>query len=337
MTDKPTYEELVQRVKELEKGAVEQRRVEKRLEEREQTLQALLNAPTETAMLVDLEGTLLAINEVAAQRLGKKIDELIGKGMHDRMPYDLAVSRKAQADKVARSGKPARFQDERAGRIYDTNIYPIFDVGEKVTALAIYARDITEIKRTEEELRESEEKYRNIIYESPVGISIYDASGQCVESNDSIARIVGTTKEQALQQNYNNIESWKESGLFGKAKSAIEDQSTKRHYLKVKSTFGKDIRVDCHLVPFSSGSLLLMVTDITEQKQAEEALQESEERFRCLTESSPLGVFQTDKDGSVLYLNNKWLAITGMSMQDALGFGWAQALHHEDKPRTLAE
>ncbi|MES0445549.1 MAG: PAS domain S-box protein, partial [Desulfobacterales bacterium] len=72
-------------------------------------------------------------------------------------------------------------------------------------------------------------------------------------------------------------------------------------------------------------------------KHAEKELMDSEERFRCLTESSPLGVFQTDKDGSVLYLNNKWLAITGMSLQDALEFGWSQALHPEDRPRILAE
>ena len=72
-------------------------------------------------------------------------------------------------------------------------------------------------------------------------------------------------------------------------------------------------------------------------KHAEKELMDSEERFRCLTESSPLGVFQTDEDGSVLYLNNKWLTITGMSLQDALGFGWAQALHPEDRPRILAE
>jgi PAS domain S-box-containing protein len=72
-------------------------------------------------------------------------------------------------------------------------------------------------------------------------------------------------------------------------------------------------------------------------KRAEKELMDSEERFRYLTESSPLGVFQTDKDGRVLYLNNKWLAITGMSLQDALGFGWAQALHPDDRPQILAK
>ncbi len=73
------------------------------------------------------------------------------------------------------------------------------------------------------------------------------------------------------------------------------------------------------------------------RKLYEMEMMDREERFRYLIEASPLGVFQTDKDGNVLYLNNKWLAITGMSLQNALGFGWAQALHPEDQPRILEE
>ena len=117
------------------------------------------------------------------------------------------------------------------------------------------------------EFREFKEK---IISESPIGMSIYDASGQCVAANDSIAQIIGAARNQVLEQNYNNIESWKKSGLFDKAKSAVRENSKKRHELKVKSTFGKDVSLDCHLVPFSSegqNHLLLMINDMVIEEE----------------------------------------------------------------------
>ena len=67
-----------------------------------------------------------------------------------------------------------------------------------------------------------------------------------------------------------NIESWKQSGFLDKAKSAVKDQSIERHDLAVESTFGKGVKLDAYLVPFSSGGLLLMVNDITERRKLEE-------------------------------------------------------------------
>ncbi|MCP4538481.1 MAG: GAF domain-containing protein [Chloroflexi bacterium] len=126
-------------------GVEEKRKqAEDRLQERKETLRALLNAPTESAMLVDLEGTILAANQITAQRLGKSLDELIGLGIHDYLPHNLAESRKAYTGEILRSGKPARFQDERAGRRFDNNVYPVPNAEGKITTLAIYARDITE-------------------------------------------------------------------------------------------------------------------------------------------------------------------------------------------------
>jgi PAS domain S-box-containing protein len=77
--------------------------------------------------------------------------------------------------------------------------------------------------------------------------------------------------------------------------------------------------------------------DITEHKKAEETLQESEERFRSLSESSPMGVFHTDKEGRVLYTNKRWQEITDMTLEESLGFGWSNALHPDEKKPLLEE
>ncbi|MCK5100594.1 MAG: PAS domain S-box protein, partial [Desulfobacteraceae bacterium] len=93
--------------------------------------------------------------------------------------------------------------------------------------------DITEHKLAEESLKEAYEINKKIISESPIGISIYDESGQCVVANNSIGKIIGAAKEQILEQNYNEIESWKKSGLLNTARAAIKEGITKRKEIQV--------------------------------------------------------------------------------------------------------
>ena len=174
----------------------------------------------------------------------------------------------------------------------DIRKIPPRDIKNLIEELQIHQIELEmqneELRRAQQELQEAQEIYRNIISESPVGISIYDASGQCLEANDSLSKIIGTTREQVFQQNYNRIESWKQSGFLDKAKSAVEDQSIKRHDLVIESTFGKRVKLDAYLVPFSSGGLLLMVNDITDRLKAEEALRERVKELNCLYSISGL-------------------------------------------------
>ena len=158
-------------------------------------------------------------------------------------------------------------------------------------------------KRGREALGEFREFKEKIISESPIGMSMYDSSGQCVAANDSVGELIGATKEQVLEQNYNNIESWKKSGMLDKAKSAIRENSKKRHELSVKSTFGKDVSLDCHLVPFLSEGqlfLLVMINDITERLRAETALEARTTELEELNSALRVLLKQRDKDKTEL-------------------------------------
>jgi diguanylate cyclase (GGDEF)-like protein/PAS domain S-box-containing protein len=139
----------------------ERKRDEQALAEGRETARALINAPRDTALLVDTTGTIIALNrtanqrlrELAATRLGHEPRDLVGLCVFDLFHPDVAATRKARNDEVVATGRPARFIDQRNGNWYDNTIYPMKGSDGKVVRLAVYSRDITEIKRAEEEIR----------------------------------------------------------------------------------------------------------------------------------------------------------------------------------------
>ena len=74
-----------------------------------------------------------------------------------------------------------------------------------------------------------------------------------------------------------------------------------------------------------------ITVDITAQKRAAEALAESEARFRNMADNAPVMIWMTDPDGECVYLNRRWYEFTGQTPAAALGFGWLDALHPDDK------
>ena len=132
------------------------------LESANQRMEVLLNAPTDSMLLVDLDGNILAANPVAAKSHGMKVEEFVGKCAYDLLSAKLAKSRKTNLGRVIKSKKRAKFTDKRGKSIFDNSVYPIFDNDRKVIQLAIYGKDVTEEvesrERLEEKKRELESK-----------------------------------------------------------------------------------------------------------------------------------------------------------------------------------
>ncbi|NJR72864.1 MAG: PAS domain-containing protein [Scytonema sp. CRU_2_7] len=80
-----------------------------------------------------------------------------------------------------------------------------------------------------------------------------------------------------------------------------------------------------------------LAQEITERKQAEIALRESEQRYATLAEASPVSIFRTDESGHCLYVNSRWSEMTGLTSAEAIGEGWTRTLHPQDRDRVFAE
>ncbi len=105
---------------------------------------------------------------------------------------------------------------------------------------------------------------RNIIESAPVGIVTFNQSGQCVSANRASARILGTTIEKLLSQNYTSLQSWKVAGLLDSAILTMATGQSRRSHIDFRTDLGLHIRLDCRFEKFVSGGkryLLQVIVD----------------------------------------------------------------------------
>jgi len=115
--------------------------------------------------------------------------------------------------------------------------------------------------------------YKKIFEDSPVGMTVCDSSGQAIEANNAICKIVGATKEQILVQNYHHLESWKKSGLSKTADRAVSSGKAKNKKVTLTSSFGKEITVNVNVLPFTDQGkeyVLFTFDDLLEVKKVED-------------------------------------------------------------------
>ncbi|WP_299101585.1 PAS domain S-box protein [uncultured Winogradskyella sp.] len=209
-------------------------------------------------------------------------------------------------------------------------------------SLGIVANDITERKRTEENLINSESLFKRLSSEAPSGIFQTDQKGYCNYVNEKWLQYAGITYDDAMgygwakaihPEDRTRIEiEWQD--YISSDREELETQFRFLHKndivvwvtVKTVATYDADQNLSGYIG---------MAIDVTERKQAEEKLINSELLFRSLTSKAPVGIFQTDANGSCSFVNNQWIKYSGISYDDAMGFGWSNALHPDDKERIL--
>jgi PAS domain S-box-containing protein len=148
----------------------DRKRAELALQESEATSRALINAPTDSVLLLDGRGVILDLNKIAAERFAKGRDEMIGTCADSSLPKDIAERRRSLISQIFETGRAVRFEDQRDGIWYDTVAYPISDKDGVVRRLAVIARDITERKQMEEHLNNHRRQLEELVKERTVDL-----------------------------------------------------------------------------------------------------------------------------------------------------------------------
>lgn len=156
-------------------------------------LNALIDNATAVIFMKDAEGRFMVMNRWYEKNFGVKTEDLIGKTDYDMFPGEVAERLRENDRKVVEGGVPVTFEEDvvEPDGIAHTYITVKFPIPGLPGAICGIATDITGRKRAEEELRESEEKFRNLTENIPIGISITAEDGTILEANPALWKIFG--------------------------------------------------------------------------------------------------------------------------------------------------
>jgi PAS domain S-box-containing protein len=204
----------------------------------------------------------------------------------------------------------------------------------------IIFRDITERVLAEQALRAAHEHLRRAEEFARIGHWEFSIDEKIMHASEGAARVYGTAKTAMPLTDIQGcaLPEYR-TALDNSLRDLVENGTPYDLEFKIRRASDGAI-VDVHSraeFDANTGRVFGVVQDITKRKKAEEALRESEARFRTLADSAPVGIFQTDARGENVFLNPAAAKITGLSAHEARGTGWTSALHPEDRERVERE
>ena len=201
--------------------------------------------------------------------------------------------------------------------------------------------DITKLKQTEQALRESEARYRVIGESLNYGVWTCDSTGRNTYVSDSFLKLVGLTREQCAEFGWAEmlhpddreatVKAWVEcvrTGSLWDCEHRFKGVDGLWHYTLARGMPVKD--AEGKVLGWAGINL-----DISRQKQAEQALRESEGRYRAIGESLNYGVWLCEPDGRNTYTSDSFLKLVGMTQEQCSNYGWGDVLHPDDAEATL--
>jgi len=326
MAKKPTYEELEQRVSELKKEVSKLKQTEKVLEQSEEKYRGLVENSFD-GIFVQKGPTIIFTNQRLNEMLGYDEGELLG--------LDHWLVYHPDYQEITRTRAQARMRGEKTTSQYEVKLQRkdgswlygeinARDISfEEETGVQVWVRDITKWKQAEDTLKESEEKYRTILESIDDGYFEVELTGNLTFFNDALCKITGYKRDE----------------LFGmNNREYTTPETAKKMYRIFNQVYrtGKPLRIMDYEIILKDGKIIVLemstslirnpagapvgfrgvIRDITSRRKAEEALKESEEKYRTLSEQSTDAIYITTREGELSYINQSFLDLFGYTKEE---------------------
>ena len=336
--------ELTTANKNLRSEINERKQAEEELRESEKRYRDFFNSSSDLIMVHDLEAHLLNVNPAVSKLSGYTFEEMVGRPISEfinpKFRHLFGDQYLKQIREQGRSEGVVIFQTKDGTDHYvEYSNVLVQQIGQE-PYVSGSGRDVTERMRAVRELRESEERYRDLFE----------------NANDMIQAVKPDNSFIYVNRAWRETLGYSEEEISGLSVFDIIDPASKEHCMdifqrvmrgedveKIVASFickdGKRIivegNINCRFKDGKPISTRAIFRDITERKQAEEALRESEERYRSVLEANPDPVVVYDMEGKVIYFNPAFTVVFGWSLSDRVGKKMDAFVPEENWPETI--
>jgi PAS domain S-box-containing protein len=323
----------------------ERKRAEEALAESGEKYRMLVEQTTDVIFTVDKDGRYRYVNTVFASTFGKTPEYFIGKTFWDIYPKEEAdqrfetVSRTFQTGDIGTAEVRVPLADKTLWYLATSN--PVKDSAGNIVEVLVYAKDITERKRAEDELQ----KLSLAVRYSNELVNLATPDGQMIFLNEAGGKILGIPPAEVCHTHIMQV-------IPAHLKERVEKEMLPT--MMGGGTWSGDLQytnletgqlIDVFATTFAikdqkTGKLLYFANvsiDITERKRAEEALRESEERFSLSMLASRDGIFDWNIAENRVYYSPSWSSILDETQVSPQLSTWEERIHPEDKTQTLAK
>ncbi|MDI6854299.1 MAG: PAS domain S-box protein [Deltaproteobacteria bacterium] len=305
-------------------------------------LQALINACPLAIMSLDTNGLVTAWNPAAERLFGWREQEVLGRPL-PTVPED-AKEELEDLLRMQREGKFLQGKElrrlKRDGTPVEVRLYsaPLRNSQGTITGFIGVLEDITERQQAEDVLRRQAE----LLDLAHDAILVRDLTGRIIFWNQGATELYGFTPEEALGQLTFELLQTKFPVPLADIEAQILKEGSWQGVLRQTTKDGRRLVISSSrtLRRDEKGrpqSILVINTDITERQRAEEALRESEMRFRKIFENAATGIAIVDREGRYQQFNPAYCNLTGYTGEELLELNFASLVHPEDREANLAE
>ncbi|WP_025763737.1 PAS domain-containing sensor histidine kinase [Dyadobacter tibetensis] len=290
-------------------------------------------------------------NDAYLQIIDHKECSFVGRPIFDSLP-EVRDTVESLLSQVYRTGKPYAASEfpiplNRKGKplmgYFNFLYHPLLDEDGQISGIIATASEVTESVKTKQFIAESEKKFRELVMDSPIPMTIVRGEEFRIEiaNRAMFEKIWRLSEAEVLGKNLLEVFPELHEQKYPEILETVYQSGTGHREIEslayVAGSDGmKKFYLDYEYLPLKTANgkisgIMITVNDVTERVEARKRIEESEQRFRHVADSAPALIWMTDVNALSTFFNTAWLNFTGRTLEEEIGKGWLSSVHPDDR------